>query len=155
MEKLVIATSSGNVFLYNLAVALANEKAISKKKIEMGVERGLVWNYLERVNFEAFSYKVNNVGTSTVDQSLDEQYNPFNKSTYNNLTENNIHQSPLRSADQNGDQDGFNTEVKNPFATGASQFKPLRPAFEEVSRNQISGRALEEAPVRVQTAPLS
>jgi hypothetical protein len=42
MTTLVLGTSAGNVFVYDLAKALENEKIISKKKIAMGVEHDLV-----------------------------------------------------------------------------------------------------------------
>lgn len=52
MSTLVLGTSAGNVFVYDLAKALENEKLISKKKLAMGVEQDLVITTLEKVNIK-------------------------------------------------------------------------------------------------------
>ncbi len=52
MTTLILGTSQGNVFVYDLGKALENEKLITKKKIAMGVEKELVITTLEKVNIK-------------------------------------------------------------------------------------------------------
>lgn len=49
MTTVLLASSNGNVFLYDLPKALENERILAKKKLEMGVEDELVYTYLEPV----------------------------------------------------------------------------------------------------------
>eukprot|EP00347_Sterkiella_histriomuscorum_P023854 403333155 len=48
MNILVLLTSNGQAYLYDLPVALENERVIQKKKIDMGLEQEVVYTYLER-----------------------------------------------------------------------------------------------------------
>ena len=50
MSTLVLGTSAGNVFVYDLAKAIENERVLSKKRIDMGVEEELVVVKLQRTN---------------------------------------------------------------------------------------------------------
>jgi hypothetical protein len=47
MNTVLLATGSGNVYLYDLPKALENERVLNKKKIEMGVEEELVFTYMD------------------------------------------------------------------------------------------------------------
>lgn len=47
MTTVLIGTTNGNVFLYDLHKALENERVLSQKKIQMGVEEALVFTYLQ------------------------------------------------------------------------------------------------------------
>lgn len=46
MNTLLLATSNGNVYIYDLPKAYENERVISKKKIQMGVEEDLIVTFL-------------------------------------------------------------------------------------------------------------
>lgn len=50
MNTLLLATSNGNVYIYDLPKAFENERIIVKKKIEMGVEKELVTSYLDKIS---------------------------------------------------------------------------------------------------------
>ena len=50
MNTVVLGTTGGNVYVYDLPRALENERVISKGKIDLGVEEDLVYTYLERVH---------------------------------------------------------------------------------------------------------
>jgi hypothetical protein len=50
MSTLILATSNGNIFIYDLPKAFENERVLNKKKLQMGVEDELVNTYLEIVN---------------------------------------------------------------------------------------------------------
>ena len=50
MTTLLLGTSAGHVYVYDLAKALENERVLAKKRIEMGVEEGLVVVKLERAS---------------------------------------------------------------------------------------------------------
>lgn len=50
MISVVLGTSSGNIYIYDLAVAVENERVLCKKRIDMGVEEDLVYTYLQRVH---------------------------------------------------------------------------------------------------------
>lgn len=52
MTTVLLATSNGNIFLYNLPKALENERILARKRTEMGVEEQLVKDFLIRVNEE-------------------------------------------------------------------------------------------------------
>ncbi len=47
MNTVLLATLSGNVYLYDLPKALQNERILSKKKIQMGVDQDSVYDFLE------------------------------------------------------------------------------------------------------------
>jgi hypothetical protein len=47
MTTVLLATTNGNVFLYDLPKAFENESAISKKKVQMGMDHELVYTYLD------------------------------------------------------------------------------------------------------------
>lgn len=48
MNTIILATSNGHAYLYDLPRALENERILQKKKLEMGLEEDLVFTYLER-----------------------------------------------------------------------------------------------------------
>ena len=50
MTTILLGSSNGHVYIYDLPKALENERVLSKKKLEMGVEDDLVYTYLEPVN---------------------------------------------------------------------------------------------------------
>lgn len=52
MNIIVLLTSNGHAYLYDLPKALENERIIQKKKLDMGLEDDIVYTYLERVNDE-------------------------------------------------------------------------------------------------------
>lgn len=52
MNTLILTTSNGNAYLYDLPKALENERVIQKKKIDMGLESELVITYLEKATSE-------------------------------------------------------------------------------------------------------
>ncbi len=54
MQTLVVGTTSGNVYIYDLPKALENERILQRKKIEMGVEAELVYTFLELVSAAVF-----------------------------------------------------------------------------------------------------
>ena len=49
MNSLLMGSTNGHVYLYDLPKALENERILNKKKLEMGVEDNLVYTYLESV----------------------------------------------------------------------------------------------------------
>ena len=49
MNSLLMGSTNGHVYLYDLPKALENERILNKKKLEMGVEDYLVYTYLESV----------------------------------------------------------------------------------------------------------
>ena len=55
MNTVVLLTSNGNAYLFDLPKALENERVINKKKLEMGLEDDLVYTYLEKVNEDEIS----------------------------------------------------------------------------------------------------
>lgn len=55
MTCLLLGTSAGNVYLYDLPKAFENERIISRHKIEMGVEKELVYTHLENVNSNEYT----------------------------------------------------------------------------------------------------
>jgi hypothetical protein len=50
MNTVLLTTSNGSLYIYDLPKALENERIISKKKIEMGVEEELIITYLDKVS---------------------------------------------------------------------------------------------------------
>ena len=54
MSTVILATANGNVFLYDLPKSYENDRVLSKKKLDMGVEDELVYTYLERIDEETF-----------------------------------------------------------------------------------------------------
>lgn len=50
MTQLVLGTSAGNVYVYDLPKAMENERVLNKKRLELGVEDELVHTYLQRVH---------------------------------------------------------------------------------------------------------
>ena len=52
MTTLVLGTSAGNVFVYELGKAIENERILAKKRIDMGVEEDLVVIKLEKSNMK-------------------------------------------------------------------------------------------------------
>ncbi len=46
MHTLILATTGGHVYVYDLPKALENERVIAKKKVQMGVEEELVVTFL-------------------------------------------------------------------------------------------------------------
>jgi hypothetical protein len=50
MSQVVLGTSGGNVYIYDLSRAMENERILAKKKLDLGVEEDLVYTYLERVH---------------------------------------------------------------------------------------------------------
>jgi len=55
MTSLVLGTSAGNVFVYDLAKALENERVLAKRRMEMGVEEELVVTRLQRATMKEVS----------------------------------------------------------------------------------------------------
>jgi len=58
MRLVAFATSGGNVLLYDLAKAVENERLISRKKVQMGVEAQTVYTYLEQVQAQDFDDEI-------------------------------------------------------------------------------------------------
>jgi len=52
MTSLAIGTSAGNVYVYDLAKAIENERVLAKKRVEMGVEEALAVTRLEKANIK-------------------------------------------------------------------------------------------------------
>ena len=52
MNTLLLCTTNGNLYLYDLPKALENERIITKRRLDMGVEEELVFTFLERVGDE-------------------------------------------------------------------------------------------------------
>ena len=46
----MLVTTNGNTFIYNLPMALKNEQTLSNQRIKMGVEKSIVYNYLQKAN---------------------------------------------------------------------------------------------------------
>jgi hypothetical protein len=55
MNQLILGTSGGNVYMYDLPKALENERLLTNKKLEMGVEDDLVYTYLPRIHINEFN----------------------------------------------------------------------------------------------------
>ena len=55
LTSLVLGTTAGNVFVYDLAKALENERVLAKRRVEMGVEEGLVVTRLQRATMKEVS----------------------------------------------------------------------------------------------------
>ena len=54
MNTLLLGTNSGNVMIYDLPRALENERIISKKKVQMGVESDLIYTFLEKISYSQY-----------------------------------------------------------------------------------------------------
>jgi hypothetical protein len=52
LTSLLLGTTAGNVFVYDLAKALENERVLAKRRVEMGVEEGLVVTRLQRASLK-------------------------------------------------------------------------------------------------------
>ena len=52
MNTVLLGTTNGNLYMYDLPKALENERAINKKRLDMGVEEDLVFTFMERVEDE-------------------------------------------------------------------------------------------------------
>ena len=52
MQTLVLGTNGGNVYVYELAKAIDNERVLAKKRIEMGVEEELVITRLQKASLK-------------------------------------------------------------------------------------------------------
>jgi hypothetical protein len=63
LTSLVLGTSAGNVFVYDLGKALENERVLAKKRVEMGVEEELVVTRLQRATMKEVSAQVKGAGT--------------------------------------------------------------------------------------------
>lgn len=50
MNLVTLITSGGNAYLYDLPKAFENERLIAKNKIDMGLEKSLVYTYLTKAN---------------------------------------------------------------------------------------------------------
>jgi hypothetical protein len=50
MTTIILATSNGNVLLYDLPKAFENERELAKRRLDMGVEENLVYTYLEQAS---------------------------------------------------------------------------------------------------------
>lgn len=46
MHTLLLGTSGGNVYVYDLPKALENERILRRSKLSLGVEEDLVYSYL-------------------------------------------------------------------------------------------------------------
>jgi hypothetical protein len=55
LTSLLLGTTAGNVFVYDLAKALENERVLAKRRVEMGVEEGLVVTRLQRASLKEVS----------------------------------------------------------------------------------------------------
>lgn len=49
MNSVLLCTSNGNLYMYDLPKALESERIINKKRLDMGVEEELVFTFMERV----------------------------------------------------------------------------------------------------------
>ena len=49
MATIILTTNCGKSYIFDLPKALENEKILSKRKVELGVERNLVYTFLEKV----------------------------------------------------------------------------------------------------------
>lgn len=49
MTTVILSTNCGKIYLYGIPKAFENETILSKKKIELGVDKKLVHTYLERI----------------------------------------------------------------------------------------------------------
>lgn len=47
MHTLIMGTTGGNVYVYDLPKALENERILRRSKLSLGVEEELVYTYLE------------------------------------------------------------------------------------------------------------
>jgi hypothetical protein len=54
MNSLILGTLNGHVYLYDLPKALENERVLSRKRLDMGVEDDLVYTYLEPISGSQF-----------------------------------------------------------------------------------------------------
>jgi hypothetical protein len=54
MSQLVLGTSAGHVYIYDLPKALENERILAKKRLDLGVEDEIVHTYLDRVHHKEF-----------------------------------------------------------------------------------------------------
>lgn len=50
MNLVSLITSNGNAYLFDLPKAFENERLIAKKKIDMGLEKNLIFSYLAKAN---------------------------------------------------------------------------------------------------------
>ena len=50
MNALALVCTNGNVLLYNLPAAIMNEQNVAKKRLQMGIESSLVYNFLTLVD---------------------------------------------------------------------------------------------------------
>ena len=55
LTSLVLGTTAGNVFVYDLAKALENERVLAKRRVEMGVEEALIVTRLQRATMKEVS----------------------------------------------------------------------------------------------------
>ena len=62
LTSLVLGTTAGNVYVYDLAKALENERVLAKRRVEMGVEEGLVVTRLQRATMKEVSAYVKGEG---------------------------------------------------------------------------------------------
>ena len=46
----MLVTTNGNTFLYNLPMALKNEQTLANQRIKMGVEKSVVYKFLQKAN---------------------------------------------------------------------------------------------------------
>jgi hypothetical protein len=58
MNIVSLAASGGKVYLYHLPTALTNEQQLAKSKLKMGVEKELVYNFLNRASALDFEEKM-------------------------------------------------------------------------------------------------
>ena len=52
LTSLLLGTTAGNVFVYDLAKALENERVLAKRSVEMGVEEALIVTRLQRATMK-------------------------------------------------------------------------------------------------------
>jgi hypothetical protein len=52
LTSLLLGTTAGNVFVYDLAKALENERVLAKRRVEMGVEEALIVTRLQRATMK-------------------------------------------------------------------------------------------------------
>ena len=64
MTTLVLGTSAGNIYIYDLPKALENERILCRKRAEMGVEDNLIFTYLERSNLMQMNDYIKNQTTT-------------------------------------------------------------------------------------------
>ena len=55
MTTLILSTNSGKIYLYDLPKAFENERVLSKRRTEIGVDSNLVYTYLERFTPDNYS----------------------------------------------------------------------------------------------------